>query len=345
MNISITSKLNIGTYLITGSTGYIGSFIVKTVMQSEIYRQGNIKLLCHCRNKDKYEILYGDIKSNYNIPLISDISDIEDCVSNAKSIGLIGTIDYIIHCAANTTSSVMINNPVETIDGIVLGTKSILELARKEKVKSMVYLSSMEVYGDIKCSPNNRASEDMLGDIDILKSRSSYPLGKRMAECYCASYANQYGVPVKIARLSQVFGNGIIPGENRVFAQFARSVIEGKDIVLKTAGRSIGNSVSSDEAIDAILYLLDNGYNGQAYNVVNEKNSMSIREMAELVAHNIAKDKIKVVVDMDNLPDMGYATDTGLYMSGEKLRLLGWEAKKSIIDMYEDVISCISKWC
>lgn len=353
MNNVLTQQLNTGIYLITGATGFMGSFLIRTIAESELYKQGSIKLICHARSQSKFQRMYGDMlngdRKGQIIPIFSDIADIDNCFTGAKQIGSIHgvdktqNIDYIIHCASNTTSAVMVAKPVETIDGIVAGTKSILELAKKEQVKSMVYLSSMEVYGHIKCSPENRATEDTLGNIDILKPRSSYPLGKRMAESYCAAYANEYGVPVKIARLAQVFGMGILPGENRSFAQFARAAAEGRDIVLKTAGKSIGNSVATEEAIDAIFFLLENGDNGQAYNVVNEQNTMSIRDMAELVVCNIANNKIKVVIDIEDSSKTGYAADTGLYMSGEKLRQLGWEAKKGLEDMYRDVIKEMEK--
>ena len=91
--------------------------------------------------------------------------------------------------------------------------------------------------------------------------------------------------------------------------------------------------------------MLGNGENGQAYNVVNEKNTMSIKEMAELVASCIGKDKIKVVIDIENLSKTGYAADTRLYMSGEKLGKLGWKAKKGIEEMFLDVYNVINKLC
>lgn len=329
------------TYLITGATGYIGSQLIKFLIESEVYKQGMIKIIPHCRNKQKYESMYLNVDKENLYPLFSDIKEITTIVDEAMQASLIDNIDYIIHCASNTTSSYMVSNPVETIDGIVEGTKSVLELAKELNVKSIVYLSSMEVYGDIKCTPDTRATEDMLGYIDILKPRSSYPLGKRMAEGYCAGYANEYAVPVKIARLAQTFGKGILPNENRSFAQFVRAAAEGRDIILKTEGKSIGNSVAIEDAIDAIFFLLEKGEDGQAYNVVNEKNTMSIKEMAELVAHSIGKDKMKAVIDVEDASKTGYAADTRLYMSGEKLRKLGWEAEKGIEEMFVDVYNSI----
>ena len=81
----------------------------------------------------------------------------------------------------------------------------------QKQVESMVYLSSMEVYGDIDCNDGRYVSEKELGNIDIDSSRSCYPLGKRMAEHYCHIFHKEYHVPVKIARLSQAFGLASVP--------------------------------------------------------------------------------------------------------------------------------------
>ena len=130
----------------------------------------------------------------------------------------------------------MVEKPVETLMTSIEGTKNVLEFARKQKCKSVVYISSMEVYGAFEES--KEVSEKELGYIDNLKIRSNYPESKRLCENMCVAYHAEYNVPVKIARLAQTFGAGILPGENRVFAQFARSAINDKDIILHTKGLS-----------------------------------------------------------------------------------------------------------
>lgn len=99
-------------------------------------------------------------------------------------------------------------NPVETENSIVMGTHNILELARQRKIKSMVYLSSMEVYRMVPDIGRPRREEE-IGDIQLDNARSCYLLGKRMTEHYCYIYAQEYGIPVKIARLAQTFGTGV----------------------------------------------------------------------------------------------------------------------------------------
>ena len=104
----------------------------------------------------------------------------------------------------------------------------------------MVYVSSMEEYG-VTEDTGAFAGEEELGMIDLKAPRSCYPMGKRMAEHYCHIYYEEFQVPVKIARLAQTFGRGISLRDDRVYMQFARAVFEGRDIVLKTAGKSVGN--------------------------------------------------------------------------------------------------------
>lgn len=316
-------------YFITGATGFLGKLIIENILENSL---GNVYGLI--RDKDKAEKLYGDNAKKICF-IEKDLNEwdfIEQVISKLPS-----KIDYIIHTAAVTKSSFMVSNSMETSDGIVIGTRKILELAKKLQIKSMVYLSSMEVYGDVT-SGMARTKEDQLGNIDILSIRSCYPLGKRMAEHYCSCSWQEYKVPVKIARMSQVFGRGILPGENRVFAQFAESAIMGKDIVLHTDGNSMGNYVDSDDAIKAILYILKKGKNGEAYNVVNEENTMTIKEMAELVADKIADGTIKVTYDIPEENQYGYASKTGLRLSGEKLKKLGWQATVGIEDMYKKMV-------
>ena len=148
------------------------------------------------------------------------------------------SVDYIIHGASATSSKYFVSNPVETIYTALDGTSNILKFATEKKINGMVYLSSLEVYG----TPEKDAdliTENDYGYIEPLSVRSSYSEGKRMVECLCASYAHEYSVPVKIARLSQTFGPGVAYEDGRVFAEFARCALEQRDIVLHTQGHTV----------------------------------------------------------------------------------------------------------
>lgn len=312
------------TYLITGATGYIGSMLAKHILKTD--KRADIAALVRDRTKAE------------NI-LPSGVRLIEAELTDRRQVESINLgCDYIIHCASVTESARMITQPVEVMESIVNTTQNILEFAVKRGIKSMVYLSSMEVYGRIDCSDEHRVSEEELGNIEILNARSCYSLGKRMAENICYSYYKEYGIPVKIARLAQTFGEGVPPSDNRVFVQFARAARQGTDIVLHTKGRSMGNYCGIHDAVRGILTILKKGADGEAYNVVNEENTMSVRDMAELVVERLAGRNIKIRYDIPEENIYGYAPETGLRLSGRKLAELGWEPAESLQKMYSDMM-------
>jgi nucleoside-diphosphate-sugar epimerase len=309
--------------LITGASGYIGSRLTEHL----IHADKENRVIALVRNAEKARALLPELAEIWQ----ADLTDRRDMAA------LKADCDYIIHCASVTRSTEMIVHPVEVIESIVNTTQNVLDLARRCGVSSMVNLSSMEVYGNIDCSDGHRVLEEELGDMDILHVRSCYPMGKRMAETICRSYWDEYKVPVKTARLAQTFGRGILPTDNRVFAQFVRAAKEGKDIVLHTKGDSMGNYCGIDDAVRGIMTILHHGTDGESYNVVNEKNTMTIREMAELVAKKLAKGRIKIVYQIPDRNIYGYGVYTGLRLSGEKLARLGWIPEESLEDMYWDL--------
>ena len=251
-------------------------------------------------------------------------------------------IDYIFHCASITTSKTMIEKPVETICTSVEGTKNILELAKNKKSKSVIYVSSMEMYGAFN-NLNHDVTEKDLGYVDNLKIRSNYPESKRLCENMCIAYMSEYNIPVKIARLAQTFGAGILPGENRVFAQFAKSAIKGEDIVLHTKGMSEGNYCYTRDCITGLLTILLKGKNGEAYNVSNPESHITIADMAYMVADKIAEGRIKVVFDIPSENKFGYAADTKMKLNSSKLQALGWKPEIGLEEAYKRMILDMEK--
>lgn len=309
--------------LITGATGLVGSAIVKRLL-----KQGDSKVIALVRNAEKAEKVFSNYKTDNLEIMISDICDLKP-----KAIG----VDYIVHAASQTSSKAFVNNPVETINTAINGTTAILEFARINPVKSFVYLSSMEVYG----SPviDEKIYENHSTNLDTMSVRSCYPESKRMCENICASYFSEYDIPVKIVRLTQTFGAGVAYNDGRVFAEFARCAIEGRDIVLKTKGKTKRNYLYLEDAVDAVLTVLLKGENGNAYNAANEDTYCSIYEMAKLVAEKCSNKKISVIIEENNdIAKFGYAPTLKMNLSTEKIRGLGWNAKVGLSDMFKIMI-------
>ena len=299
--------------LVTGATGLIGSMLVKTVLEANEAYGLNIKLTGQIRDREKAVRIFGELTDRFTLSLTDSVP-----------------CNYIVHTVSPTTSKFFIEHPVETIRASVESAISVLEVARKNKA-SVVYLSSMEQYG-VPFTSGEQMTEEKTGIIDHLNVRSSYSESKRLCECLCASYACEYGVDVKIARLAQTFGAGVSLSDHRMPMQFARSVVEERDIVLHTEGKSVSNFVYLTDAIAGILLLLSRQDPGSAFNICNDGETRSVREIAELVADKVANGKIAVQIEkQDNL---GYAPDNTFHLNSDKLRSLGWKPEVGMEEAY-----------
>ena len=315
--------------LITGATGLIGSQIVFALDQYNQLNDGKIKIYALVRNVEKAEKIFEN-HGEYVKVVVGDIR---------SAIAIEDEIDYIIHGASMTSSKEFVDYPVETILTGMTGTDNVLRFAREKNVKSMVYLSSLEVYG-VTDPDKKSVKEAEYGYIDQLVPRSSYSEGKRMAECLCISYGHEYGVPVKIARLSQTFGPGVSYSDNRVFAQFARCAIDGENIVLKTKGETFRNYCYIRDAITGILCVLLKGKSNEAYNIANKETGINICDMAHLDADNIAQKQINVVFDIaEDLSKFGYGPTIKIALDTDKIEKLGWKAEVGIKDAFERMIN------
>lgn len=324
-SFELSKELNHSNILITGATGLIGSTLVRCLLALD----EDIEITCPVRNIDKAKSMY---RESFDRVIFVE----SDLMSYLNGLSPTDYFQYIIHCASPTTGKFMVEHPVETFTLAIESTQAILEHARKTESRGVVYVSSLEYYGE----NNNDATitEGFQGFVDTTSPRSSYPLGKRAAEYLCASYAQEYGVNVKIARLTQTFGAGVSPDDNRVFAQFARSVINGTDIVMHTKGESAKPYCYTTDCASAIFTILLKGANGEAYNVANQDTYISIRELAEFLRNNF-NPNIKVIIDEH--PEMGYAPVTKLNLSANKLLGLGWKPVNGLKDMFAKLITTI----
>ena len=108
-----------------------------------------------------------------------------------------------------------------------------------------------------------------------------------------------------------------------------------ENLVLRTDGSSEGNYCYTRDVIRALLLLGYSGKVGEAYNVVNEKSHMTIREMAELVANDVSNGEMKVEFDIpDEAKSLGYAPKVKMHLSSEKLNKLGWKAEVDMKEAY-----------
>ena len=320
-------KLKDKTVLITGATGLIGKNLAKMLLYANRQRELHMKLILFARSEEKLIAEYGDMQTEDVYSVIGDVTALPD---------LQMTADYIVHAASPTASAFFINNPVETLQTMLEGTRNILELGRKWNVKGIIYLSTMEVYGHPEQGHSMKESE--CAGFDPFTVRNCYPISKQACECLCNAYATEYQLPVMCMRLTQTFGTGVDYHDNRVFAQFMRCVMEENDIVLKTKGETERCYLYTADCTAAILAVLLKGTAGTCYNVANPDTYCSILEMAQLVATEVAGKKICVRIEEEDIHKFGYADTLYMMLDCTRLEELGWKPTVGLADMFRRMI-------
>ena len=315
-------KLQNKKVLITGATGMVCSAIVEMISYLNKSKNANITLYLAGRNEERVKNRFHNI-CEYKFIYFDTLS------------GLVfdEELDYIIHGASNANPNAYSAEPVETLVGNIIGTQALLEVAKRKQAK-MLYISSSEVYGNK--TDNGMYVETDYGYIDILNPRACYPNGKRAAETLCVSYGLEYGVEIVIVRPGHIYGPTITANDTRASAQFTRNVLNGENIVMKSSGMQKRSYCYTLDCASAILFVLLNGKNGEAYNISNKQSVVTIKDLAEEMAEYAGVD-VTYEVPSDN-EVKGYNMMTNSSLNAEKLEQLGWSA---VFDIKQGVKSTI----
>jgi UDP-glucose 4-epimerase len=221
-------------YLVTGGAGFIGSHIVDALVSNghDVVVLDN---LSSGHKKNLSEVLT-QIKF-----IEGDICDPETCLKAAE--GCAG----IFHEAALVSVPDSINRPRDNHDINITGTLNVLEAARKQGVKRVVFASSAAVYGD---NPELPKREDMLPE-----PKSPYALAKLTGEYYLKVYAECFGLQTVALRYFNVFGPRQDPSSmySGVISIFSERIKKGLPITIYGDGGQTRDFVNVADVVQANL--------------------------------------------------------------------------------------------
>lgn len=302
------------TVMITGCTGLICSAIVDVLIRWNEVHDGGIRILAAGRNEEKISRRFAPYHKKdwfkyvqYDASLTGNVLDLP--------------CDYIIHGAGNASSNKIVKEPVETMLGNFTGIKYLLDYAKENGTKRVLYISTSEVYG--KKEHNRPSKEDEYGWIDILDPRSSYSIGKCAAETLCSSYADEYGIESVIIRPGHIYGPTALETDNRVSSAWAYLAARGEDIIMKSDGSQIRSYCYCLDSASAILKVLLKGKNVHAYNISNPDSVINIREMAGLLSKSAGVGlKIELPTEAEK---KGFNPMRNSSLDSSELLKLGWK--------------------
>jgi len=168
-----------------------------------------------------------------------------------------------------------------------------LELAKEKKVKSFLFFSSSEIYGNPP-PETLPTKETYLGNVSSIGPRSCYDESKRLGEALCMVFFRYFGSPIKIVRPFNVFGPGMQANDFRVIPRFIASIIYNQPIPVYAGGKQTRTFCYISDAVSGFLLVLLAGKNGEVYNVGSNQKEISINYLAK-VFNKIFKNKLKIL--------------------------------------------------
>lgn len=323
-------KLRDKTVLITGATGFIGSFLIHSLLKKGEKDNLNIKVLALVRSKERAMAAFGEYYEKGLLDFV--VQDVcQPIVTDKKA-------DYIIHCASNAAPREYSMYPVETMKTNFYGTMNLLDYAKSVDAEGFLYVSTIEIYGTTHGL--DKIGEDNYGEIDAMKVRSCYPLSKKGCETLTVSYADEYGLPVKIGRLSYIFGPGMKQGDSKIVAVFPKCIADGENIVMKSKGEQLRSYTYVSDAITALLTILVDGETGQAYNIASKKCITTIAGIAHTLVDSYPEKGLKVIFDLPSEQEAkGFSLIENAVLDSDKLEALGWESQVDLVTGLKNVVS------
>lgn len=309
-------RLRDTTVLVTGASGMLPSYAVYTLLALNDAHGLGITVHGLVRNETKARAVLADILDRPDFHLI--VQDIADPIQ------MEGSVDYVFHGASAARPALHAVDPVGTIRANLTGTFNLLEMCVQKGSQGFVFMSSAEVYG-AQPEGTELISETSFGGFDILNPRACYSEGKRAAETISAAYAAQYGLTCRIVRFGHVYGPGMALDDGRVQADFARNVVEGRDIVLNSDGSAVRTYTYVADAIAGMFTALLLGEE-TAYNVADPNGFVSIRRLAELFTQ--ARPELGLKLVFTNEGDASaYSPAKRQGLDSTRLAELGWRAE------------------
>jgi len=312
-------RLEGATVLVTGATGLVGAYLVEALVarRAPAHRRTRVVVLARSPSRASARFAHLDaalvrvVEHRLDAPLELD-----------------GRADYVVHAGAPAQPTAFAADPVGTYVPNVVGTHHLLEWAAGRGVERFAFVSSGAANGAV---PLERGpyDEDVYGPLDPLDPYACYAESKRMGEAACMAWHRQTGLDIVVARLGHTYGPGLARSDTRSFAEFVYCAVDGRDIVLRTAGEARRPFCYLSDAVTGLLTVLVAGASGRAYFVVNDAAACSILELAQLVARLSPAPGISV-----RTLDTPAGDAKGVHPAGDlelampvaaRLRALGWD--------------------
>ncbi len=306
--------------LVTGGAGFIGSEFVRSLLQQKydelglspkhvtvidaLTYAGSLENLKSISSDGRFEFVHGNIT---DFDLMLKLT--RDC-------------DLIFNFAAESHVDRSIENPAIFIETNVLGTYTVLEVAKQNKVKRVVQVSTDEVYGSIEKGSWNEESP--------LKPNSPYSASKASGDLLARSYFKTFGLDVVVTRSCNNYG----PYQHieKLIPQLITRILNDKPLPIYGDGSNIREWIHVSDHSRAIAFISLNGVAGEIYNI-GSSDELTNLEIANWLLELVPSSKSKINLVADRLGhDFRYS------LNKTKLSGMGFDGKIQLSRGLEDTL-------
>ena len=289
--------------LVTGGSGFIGSFIIEELLKTnnqviciDDFSTGNFSNIEKQTKNKNFKLI------NQNITKPIDIA-----------------VDRIWHFASPASPSHYKYNPIKTTSTNFLGTYNMLKLATQYKARILM-ASSSEIYGDPTIHPQ---CESYYGNVNPVGERSCYVEGKRVAESLCVDFHRMHKTDIRIARIFNTYGPRMMQNDGRVISNLIFQALLNKQLTVYGKGLQTRSFCFIDDLIIGLLKLMDSDYKAPIN--LGSQEEISIIELAKLIKKKVNRE---IKITYKHLPkDDPMKRKPDLELAKSKLN---WEPKLSL---------------
>lgn len=266
--------------LVTGGMGFIGSNFIRYLLKFyPDFKIVNVDKLTYAGNPENLKNFETKYSTRYKFHKL-DICDFE----SIDVIFIKNEIDYVVNFAAESHVDRSINNPSLFCETNIFGTINLLNLAKKNKVKKYLQISTDEVYGSLSF---NDASFD---ENHQLAPNSPYSASKASADLLVRAYYKSFNLPVNITRCSNNYGPYQFP--EKLIPLMINNALSNKKLPVYGKGINVRDWIHVKDHCKAILMVLLEGKIGEIYNVGGD---------SEVANIDLVKDLLKILDKPESL--------------------------------------------
>ena len=269
--------------LVTGGAGFIGSAVVRYLINNTDNRvlnvdkltyAGNLESLASVNDNPRYQFLHADICDK--VAMTKAFDDFEP--------------DIVMHLAAESHVDRSIDGPIDFIQTNIIGTYNLLEVARnywqnlaEDKKSSFKFhhISTDEVYGDLE------GTEDLFTEETSYSPSSPYSASKASSDHLVRAWHRTYGLPIVITNCSNNYGPYHFP--EKLIPLVILNALDGKSLPVYGDGKQIRDWLYVEDHARALYLVATTAKVGETYNIGghNEKQNIDVVKMICTILDNI----------------------------------------------------------